>query len=91
MKLKSKLLIIAGSDSSGGAGIQADIKTANGNSNTAGMIMNRNVERIQSVTKLDALIDLASSQDYSIPVVDENQKLIGEIDRTIILQAMRSR
>ena len=68
----------------------ADIKTANGNSNTAGMIMNRNVERIQSATKLDALIDLASSQDYSIPVVDENQKLIGEIDRTIILQAMRS-
>ena len=69
----------------------SDINNAAEGKTSANMVMNRNVERVPASAKLDELIDLASNQDFSIPVIDENNKLVGEIDRSIILRAMRSR
>ena len=42
--------------------------------------------------KIDQLIDLISETDTPIPVTSANgKKLVGEIDRTIVMKAMSSR
>ena len=49
MKPKSKVLIIAGSDSSGGAGIQADIKTVTALGSYAMTAIQQSQQKIQQV------------------------------------------
>ncbi|MGB0507051.1 MAG: quaternary amine ABC transporter ATP-binding protein [Pikeienuella sp.] len=46
---------------------------------------------VQSNAKLDDLIDMAADQDDPLPVVDNANQLIGEIDRSIIMRAMSTR
>lgn len=42
-------------------------------------------------TKLDDLIDRAAEQDDPLPVVDADNRLVGELDRSIIMKAMSTR
>ena len=60
MKPKSKILIIAGSDSSGGAGIQADIKTVTSLGSYA-------------MTAITAITSQNTTGVYSIKSVPENE------------------
>ena len=57
MKPKSKILIIAGSDSSGGAGIQADIKTVTSLGSYAmtavTAITSQNTTGVKSITSIN--------------------------------------
>ena len=63
MKIKSKILIIAGSDSSGGAGIQADIKTAT----SLGVYSMTAVTAvtIQNTTGVKSVIPLPANEIYN--------------------------
>ena len=58
MKPKSKILIIAGSDSSGGAGIQADIKTVTSLGSYAmtaiTAVTSQNTTGVKSIIPIDA-------------------------------------
>lgn len=46
---------------------------------------------VRASDKLDSLIDLAANSDAPLAVVDDENRLIGEIDRAIIMRAMSSR
>lgn len=46
---------------------------------------------VQADAKLDDLIDMAADRDDPLPVVDNANQLIGEIDRSIIMRAMSAR
>jgi len=48
-------------------------------------------QRVSQHAKLDSLIDLAIAADGPLAVVDEQDRIIGEIDQSMILKAMDSR
>ena len=69
---------------------------------SAGTVMRREVSRgarerygegrrVPAGTKLDRLIEWIADTDTPLPVVDGEERLIGEIDRTILMRAMNTR
>ncbi|MDH3630410.1 MAG: glycine betaine/L-proline ABC transporter ATP-binding protein [Gammaproteobacteria bacterium] len=48
-------------------------------------------QRVNEDAKLDSLIDVAIAADGPLAVVDDQDKIIGEIDQAMILKAMDSR
>ena len=47
--------------------------------------------RVAAGTKLDRLTDRIADTDSPLPVVDAEDRLVGEIDRSIVMQALGSR
>ena len=70
MKPKSKILIIAGSDSSGGAGIQADIKTVTALGSYAmtaiTAVTAQNTRGVKKITPIPIIV----VDDGSVPAID---------------------
>ena len=48
-------------------------------------------QRVKEDAKLDSLIDIVIAADGPLAVVDDQDKIIGEIDQAMILKAMDSR
>ena len=42
-------------------------------------------------TLLDALIPLTAATDRPVPVVDEENRLLGEVDRSAVMHALEGR
>ena len=80
MKPKSKILIIAGSDSSGGAGIQADIKTVTSLGSYAMTAITavtvQNTQGVKSVTPLSAK-EINDQVIYTVKDIKPNAIKIG--------------
>lgn len=49
------------------------------------------VEPVQMSAKIESLIDRIADSDEILPVADEAGKIVGEIDRSIIMHAMKSK
>ncbi len=54
-------------------------------------ISSNGAQRVSEHAKLDSLIDIAIQADGPLAVVDEQDKIVGEIDQSMILKAMDSR
>ena len=76
MKIKSKILIIAGSDSSGGAGIQADIKSVTSLGSYAmtavTAITSQNTTGVISITPLPYL-EVAKQIEFTSKILNQMQ------------------
>ena len=93
MKLRSKILIIAGSDSSGGAGIQADIKTAT----CLGVYASTAVTAvtIQNTTGVKSVVSIPANEIYKQIVytskdIKPNAVKIGMLHSTQIIHKVLS-
>jgi glycine betaine/proline transport system ATP-binding protein len=54
-------------------------------------IRSNGAQRVKVDAKLDSLIDVVIAADGPLAVVDDQDKIIGEIDQAMILKAMDSR
>ncbi len=88
MKLRSKILIIAGSDSSGGAGIQADIKTAT----SLGVYSSTAVTAVtvQNTTGVKSVVSIPANEIYNQIIfttkdINPNAIKIGMLHSTKII------
>ena len=69
----------------------ADLKRGLAATAKVGAHANNTMEPVQMSTKLDQLLTRASNHDAPLPVVNAQNKLVGEVDRATIMRAMTSR
>ena len=89
MKPKSKVLIIAGSDSSGGAGIQADIKTVTSLGSYAmtaiTAVTSQNTTGVKSIVSIKPK-EISSQIDFSVKDIRPNAVKIGMLHSKQVIQ-----
>ena len=91
MKIKSKVLIIAGSDSSGGAGIQADIKTVSSLGSYAmtavTAITSQNTKGVSSIFLVSPL-EVSKQIEFTSKAISPDAIKIGMLGNTKIINAV---
>ena len=91
MKPRSKVLIIAGSDSSGGAGIQADIKTVTSLGSYAmtaiTAITAQNTTGVKSIVAIKPK-EISKQIDFSAKDIRPNAVKIGMLHSKQVIQAV---
>ena len=91
MKPKSKVLIIAGSDSSGGAGIQADIKTVTSLGSYAmtaiTAVTSQNTTGVKSIVPIKPK-EISNQIDFSVKDIRPNAIKIGMLHSKQVIQAV---
>jgi len=91
MKPKSKVLIIAGSDSSGGAGIQADIKTVTSLGSYAmtavTAVTTQNTTGVKSIVPIKPK-EISDQIDFSAKDIKPNAVKIGMLHSKQVIQAV---
>mgnify|MGYP001485283141 CR=1 FL=1 len=91
MKPKSKVLIIAGSDSSGGAGIQADIKTVTSLGSYAMTAItadtSQNTLGVKSIVPIKPK-EISNQIDFSATDIRPNAVKIGMLHSKEVIQAV---
>ena len=91
MKIKSKVLIIAGSDSSGGAGIQADIKTVTALGSYAmtaiTAITIQNTTGVKSIITIDAK-EILNQIIFTSKDIIPNAIKIGMLHSTSVIRSV---
>ena len=94
MKPKSKILIIAGSDSSGGAGIQADIKTVTSLGSYAmtaiTAVTSQNTTGVKSIVAIKSK-EISNQIEFSAKDIKPDAVKIGMLhSKKVILAVMKS-
>ena len=91
MKPKSKILIIAGSDSSGGAGIQADIKTVTALGSyamtTITAVTIQNTTGVKSIIPIDPK-EISNQIEFTSKDIKPNAIKIGMLHSTEVIKAV---
>ena len=91
MKPNSKVLIIAGSDSSGGAGIQADIKTVTSLGSYAmtaiTAVTAQNTTGVKSITPIKSL-EISNQIEFTAKDIKPNAIKIGMLHSKSVIQAV---
>ena len=91
MKPKSKILIIAGSDSSGGAGIQADIKTVTALGSYAmtaiTAITSQNTTGIKSIVSIDPK-EISNQIEFTAKDIKPDAIKIGMLHSASVINAV---
>ena len=88
MKIKSKILIIAGSDSSGGAGIQADIKTVTTlGSYAMTAITVQNTTGVKSILPISSK-DISSQIEFTAKDIKPDAVKIGMLHSESVIKSV---